>query len=260
LGTLPLAAHDFWIEAEPFTADAGSSVDIHLRIGEQLGGDSLPWVPNWYSKTGILGPDDELVPSADWPGLTGDVPAGRLAVNSEGVHIIALQTYRDFVELDAIKFNAYLRKEGLERVLKIRETEGLSNTPGTEFYTRCAKALINAGTAVESDPAEIAHQFGLTLELIPLANPYTLATGESLSVQLLYQSEPIEGITLIAFNDADPEERQAIVTDAMGMATVDLNTAGVWLLQAIHMLPVEEPSRADWESYWASLTFELQSN
>jgi len=31
----------------------------------------------------------------------------------------------------------------------------------------------------------------------------------------------------------------------------------VWLVKAVHMIPLPKDGDADWESFWASLTFEL---
>ena len=39
--------------------------------------------------------------------------------------------------------------------------------------------------------------------------------------------------------------------------TFDLTPPGVWLVKAVHMVPAPAASGADWESLWASLTFEV---
>lgn len=36
-----------------------------------------------------------------------------------------------------------------------------------------------------------------------------------------------------------------------------LTEPGAWLFTTIHMIPAPEGLDADWESFWASLTFEL---
>jgi hypothetical protein len=36
---------------------------------------------------------------------------------------------------------------------------------------------------------------------------------------------------------------------------VPVGAAGEWLLGTVHMVPSRDPSAADWESTWASLTF-----
>jgi len=32
---------------------------------------------------------------------------------------------------------------------------------------------------------------------------------------------------------------------------------GVWLVKVVHMVPAPKDTGADWESLWASLTFEI---
>jgi hypothetical protein len=32
----------------------------------------------------------------------------------------------------------------------------------------------------------------------------------------------------------------------------------MWLIKAVHMIPAPSGANADWESFWASVTFELK--
>ena len=45
-------------------------------------------------------------------------------------------------------------------------------------------------------------------------------------------------------------------TDKDGRVTMKLPARGVWLVKAVHMVPQARFIRGDWDSYWASLTFE----
>jgi hypothetical protein len=47
-------------------------------------------------------------------------------------------------------------------------------------------------------------------------------------------------------------------TDTTGRASIPMTMAGQWLVRAVHMLRVEGDPKADWESFWASLNFELR--
>ena len=38
------------------------------------------------------------------------------------------------------------------------------------------------------------------------------------------------------------------------------NGAGVWLIKAVHMIAAPPGSGAEWESFWASLTFALPAH
>ena len=74
-------------------------------------------------------------------------------------------------------------------------------------------------------------------------------------------------LPFIALNGAHSMEHEAgkdftdpsaVVTDADGNAVVQISDAGgIWLIKAIHIIPREPASGADWESFWASLTFRL---
>src|ERR1700687_6087290 len=72
---------------------------------------------------------------------------------------------------------------------------GQSGAPGKEIYSRCAKSLIAIGGDAGSGHDRV---LGLTLELIPEANPYTLAAGQELPVRLLYGGQPLAGAKVAA--------------------------------------------------------------
>ena len=49
-------------------------------------------------------------------------------------------------------------------------------------------------------------------------------------------------------------------TDARGIARFKLDRKGAWLVRLVHLLACPDPADcddADWQSYWASYTFEL---
>ena len=64
---------------------------------------------------------------------------------------------------------------------------------------------------------------------------------------------------MIAFTADRPADRLTVRTGADGRARLPLNRAGRWLVKAVHMIavPASDPA-ADWESFWASLTFEVR--
>ncbi len=47
-------------------------------------------------------------------------------------------------------------------------------------------------------------------------------------------------------------------TDAAGKAVISLQGRGKFLLSAVHMQEAPPEGTAKWESYWASLTFEIR--
>jgi uncharacterized GH25 family protein len=187
-------------------------------------------------------------------GLDGSDPAGIARIQREGLHFIVYESNENPLELDALKFEEYLREEGLERIIRLRAERGESSKPSRELFYRCAKALVRAGG---QDDALFDRPVGLPLEIVPEANPYALAAGGSLTVRLLYEARPLEGALVFALNRAAPGEALQARSDAQGRAAFVLAREGDWLVKAVHCIPARPGKSADWESFWASLTFQL---
>jgi uncharacterized GH25 family protein len=235
----PALAHDFWIEPTSFTPDAGDLVKLTLWVGEQLGGETLPRDESqieWFSA--LRGSTASPVLGRD-----GTEPAGILRPDRPGGIVIAYRSLRSAVELDPAKFQAYLDLEGLPKV-----------PPGRELFSRCAKSLLAVGG--RGDPSFTA-PVGLTLELVPEVDPYTLSPGARLSVRLLYEGKPLEGALVMALDAVDARSPQKIRSDRDGRAVFVVPRSGPWLIKAVHMIPAPRGTGAAWESLWASLTFAL---
>ena len=56
----------------------------------------------------------------------------------------------------------------------------------------------------------------------------------------------------------NPTFSTSYVYNTTGRVRFKVQAAGLWLIKAVHMVPATD-ARADWASFWASLTFELQS-
>jgi hypothetical protein len=235
----PVLAHDFWIEPSAYTPGAGELVSLKLWVGEHLGGETLPRneeLIDWFSavRGGVQSPI---------LGMDGSETAGWLRPQAPGGLVIAYRSQRSAVELPPEKFQAYLALEGLPPV-----------PPGREVFSRCAKSLLAVGG--RSDPT-VTKPVGLTLELVPEADPYSLAPGGTLTVSLLYQGKPLAGATVMALDATDAQTPQRVRSDANGRASFTLPRAGAWLIKAVHMIRAPRDAGADWESFWASLTFAL---
>ena len=252
LPTGNLAAHDFWIEPSKFRASVGEPIQFTLRVGQDFNGDSLPYITDWFSDYRVIGPQEEY----PIQGIIGDDPAGEFIADKAGFYGVGYRSTKNFVELEPAKFKDYLEAEGLTAIINIREVNGDASSSGREFYSRCAKSLIKYGEPDSSDRFDAV--FGYTLELIPERNPYALSPGDSLPIRLLYESEPIEDILVIAFTSNQPERKIEARTDSAGRVELELPHSGIWLIKAVHMIPVPPSDQeADWESFWASLTFFL---
>jgi uncharacterized GH25 family protein len=241
-----LQAHDFWIEPSSFRPGSGEKVAIRLRVGEHLQGDPVPRNPGRIERFAAVGPAGE----AEVAGVPGSDPAGWASPASSGLHWIVYDSNHAPLEQAGPKFDRYLGEEGLER---IRELRRQGDGPVKEIYSRCAKSLLAVGEGSGPGHDKV---LGLELELIPERNPYALKLGEPLPVRLLYRGEPLDGALVVALPGESPEARVSARSEG-GRVSLRLDRPGLWLIKAVHMVPAPEGSGAEWESLWASLTFEL---
>jgi len=246
-----LSAHDFWIEPTGFMADLGRVVGVKLRVGQDFHGDPVP------RSDELIG--DFVVVDASGRrqviGRDGSDPAGLLRVTSPGLMVIGYRSRPSPVTLPADKFTAYLTEEGLETVIDARARGQASQRDGREIFSRAAKSLVRSG-AMAADSGDRA--LGFPIELVAERNPYQMRAGESLPVRLTYRNAPLAGALVMAFNQRHPYLKKRVRSDQNGRATFTIDEPGPWLVKAVHMVPAPAGSNADWESFWASLTFEMQ--
>lgn len=245
----PLLAHDFWIEPSTFRPAVGASVGIALRVGEGFRGDPVPRTPARIERF-VLASASRETPIE---GVAGHDPAGVARVSEPGVQVVGYRSNASRVDLEAAKFEQYLKEEGLDAIVAERARRGDSGKPSREIYSRCAKSLLAAGAGSKTGHDR---ELGFTLELVPEKNPYAYTSGGPFPVRLRYRGKPLAGTLVVALAREAPEKRLSARTDAQGRVSLAL-APGAWLVKAVHMVPAREDSGADWESLWASLTFEV---
>ena len=260
LGVAPAVAHDFWIEPSSFTPAAGAAVSFHLRVGQQWQGDAFPRSNQRIAQFVLAGPEG----SADIAGAEAVDPAGLARLAVPGLYLAGYASNNSPLELEAAKFEAYLRLEGLEWVIAERARRGESAAGSREVYARCAKSLLwvrGTGAAPSLGSGAFDRALGFAFELVPEQNPYALAAGGTLPLRLLYKGRPFAGALVVAMPKAHPEAAVTARSDSQGRVRLELGESGVWLVKAVHMARLEGAAaaaeHADWQSLWASLTFEL---
>jgi hypothetical protein len=241
-------AHDFWIEPSTFAPQTGEVVSVRLRVGEHFTGDVVPRPPSGFRLYGATAEGRRAI-----GGRTGADPAGMLRVQREGLQVLAYDSEPIPIEIAADTFAVYLKEEGLESILAVRGSRGQGDAPGKEIYSRHAKSLLMAGAAAETADLTL----GLPLELVAERSPYSMAAGEALPLRLLHHGRPLPGALVVAFERSRPHAKVSARSDSEGRVSLQLARAGHWLVKAVHMVAAPPASGADWQSRWASVTFEL---
>ncbi len=251
-------AHDVWIQPAIFAAPLATEVPLTIFVGHaelrQRWGVSRDRVTRFDDIAGGRSRDrrGEVHPDS------GNEDA-RLRFDTPGTHLLVMASTAAFSELPSIRYNDFVKVEGLTAVTAYRTAKGLTDTPGRETYSRCAKALIQVGSGSDGNDAVITRPAMLKLEIVPLHNPYTLAPTDDLPVQVLYMGKPLAGALVKLTNlDFDAHPIATKRSDANGRAALTIPRRGKWQLNVVWSVPVAGNPKADFETIFSSLTFGFQ--
>lgn len=240
-------AHEFWIEPSTFHPALGTPVLARILVGENFQGDPVARKESHIRRFVLAGAAGET----PFLGAEGRDPAGFVRIDSPGLQLIGYESNATAVTLDADKLGIYIELEGLEPFFK-----GDRKRPIDDYFSRCAKSLLLAG-----DPAPGAKGFdrrlGCPLELIPEADPYAALPGDGLPFLLLWEGKPLANAQISARRQEEPLAKLKARSDAAGRVTLPVSAPGVWLVNAVFIRPATSGEPGAWESFWASLTFEI---
>lgn len=248
----PAAAHDFWIEPSTHRRETAGPVSFALRVGAGFEGDAVPRDPARFERFVVVGPLGERAVA----GRDGDDPAGLMRLEEDGIHVVAYRSTPRKITLDAIRFEAYLAEEGLEAISAWRREHGEGAKDGVEAYSRAVKTFVRVGPDTRPGVG-FDRAFGFPFELTPVRDPLATVAGESLEVRVEVDGKPVAGVRVGAMRKHDDRDATTARSDARGRVTLKLDRAGRWLVHAVHMRRAAQGAATDWESVWASLTFEV---
>jgi uncharacterized GH25 family protein len=256
VATRPAEAHDFWVQPGDYWVAPGVGTSVTLLVGHGLYRQRSPIPARRIMRFEAVGPRGirkDLRSSLELPGPRDD---GKVVLREPGTYLLVLQTdARAYSLLPAIRFNDYLRVEGLTPALLFRERTHRTNADGSEAYSRQAKTIIRVGA--DADPAAaVTRPLGLPLEIVPDVDPYAEPCPKKLPVHVLYHGRPLSGALVKLTNlehDANPIETH--VTDEKGQAVFNASQHGDWLLNVIWTEVAPASFDADFQTTFSSLSF-----
>lgn len=227
---------------------AGERVALDLRIGPRWPGESTVRLDGLVKSFTVLDALGERVV----PGRLGAAPVGHFTARAPGTALVVLQTHPSLIRLSGAEFQSYLREEELSGALKFRADMRIENASTREEFVRFAKTLV----LVDGNSSGFNRVAQLAFELVPLTDPVRYKPGGPFQVQLLRDGKAVQGTRVAALSKHQPEHILTAHTDANGNASLPLPMGGAWTLYAVAIEPSNHAA-ADWQSMWASLTFEL---
>ena len=249
----PAFAHDFWLQPTRFRPAPSAADDMTIQVGH--GEFRTRWSGSLERvvRFSVIGPNGQADLRA---ALKPDHQRDATLAFPPGDQMLVFQSNHATSVLPFIRFNDYLKLEGLTPALQIRAATSKTETPGREIYSRCAKALLQIGAPDAKALRRITTPVGLPLEIVPEKNPYALKAGELLPVQVLYEGRPLAGALVMLTNlefDGRPLEQK--VTDRSGRASFFVPQVGSWLVNVLWTKPIQGNPDADFDTTFSSLTF-----
>lgn len=249
---LPLLAHDLYLMPQKFRPKPGETISIAFHNGdafpESEGNVEVDRLRDTDLRTTM-----KITPLANLS-AGKQTTTGQIKIEKEGCQILTGRTLPRRIELEPAKFEAYLKEEGLTEIVQWRAANKESAKPGRERYSKFVKSLLQVGLCDEYFQTVV----GFAIEIVPAQNPYFKKPGDKLPVRVIFKGKPAANLQLevARFSGGKTTVTPVGRTDSSGNINVPLEAKGLYRLHALKMERRSEPD-IDWESYWATLTFEL---
>ncbi len=261
-GALPVQAHDTLLKFDSFFLAPESPATVFLMNGTFTQSENNVALER-LQDVRITGPDRfmQRPQDAQWQ-LTDTLNALSFKTGTAGTYGVGLSIRPRVLEMTADSFNNYLDHSGVQDVLAARKADGTLEQPVAEKYSKHVKALFQVGDTRTANHTAV---YGYPIEIVPQLNPFSLNAGDTLPVKVLFKGKPVRDQLVYAgyagahgASDSEQvEEPVSTRTNADGVARIELPHDGRWFVRLIHMRPSVEDG-VDYESNWATLTFELR--
>ena len=245
-----ILAHEFWLQPEKFIYKPGENINIRFWVGEDFDGSN--WSGNRDKVKKLQLHLDDITDDISEQVTDEKGDSLQLNIFDESTPMITFNSANSFIRLDSAKFNAYLEEDGLTAALDYRKAHQEMDSAGTEYYQRSVKTLLQVG----GKKSNISRATGLPLDIIPLSNPYALASTDTLAVKILFQQKPLANQLVNVWQRVDGKTtRTRYHTDTKGGLRFVVFTSGKWMVSTVQMLHLENEPAAHWQSYWGSCTW-----
>ncbi len=171
------------------------------------------------------------------PGRMPDASTQLSAVTRHGTITLPLA-----IDTDGKRLHSHIAKpdkemfwlagnELRERQAREKELKDTGLSAATLRMQSFSKALINAAANTSRVPAAI----GTRLEVLPLQNPATLGVGDTLTVKILLDGQPLATRVQASYDGFSDKDHGYVVrteSSTQGIADIPLSAPGQWMIRA----------------------------
>lgn len=246
-------SHEFWLQPKKYRYQVGEQMNVDFMVGESFTGEFWDLKRHQVEKLEMY----NLTGKKDLLGEVKNSEGNNLGYkfSQTGTHMLTMQSSAAYIELEAEKFNDYLKEDGLDYILDERRKSNELDKPSKEYYTRFTKLLVQSGDKPDDTYKK---KTGLRLEIVPDKNPYSLASGDYLQCQVLFEGKPsAHALVKVWSHIGNKVFLQNIYTENDGTIKFPISNKGPWMVSSVRMIHSEK-DESIYHSLWASLVFGIE--
>lgn len=258
-----LSSHDLYIKLKSFHLNPGTETAIYLYNGTFEKSEAIV-ARNRMSDVSLINPGEKAIhpDTALWFEENNQTVL-KIKTGKEGTGLLGVSTLPKVGDFTAKSFADNMKHEGLLHILEARKKSGEDTKPAKKKYAKHVKTIFQVGNKQSEDFKTV---LGYPIELVPMNNPYSLKSGDALSMQLLIEGKPAAGEMVYAgyaghqgkSKNGLPHDAFQVKTNTKGIITIKLSKAGHWYFRTVHLTKSNDRD-ADYISNTASITFEIKN-
>lgn len=256
-----VTAHDLWLVPVKFLVAPNAKVAVAMNTGDTFPKSEGAVKPERIERAAVISTDGSTSLTtfrAEGKSTLADVTAPQ----SAGGAIVEVILKPIATKQPRASFDEFVKHEGLDTVAAQLAGAPQRRAEERRTYAKYAKTLLRVGDGAGAATV-YTRPLGHRLEIVPEADPYALPSGEPLPVRLLFDGKPLVNARIVIGSTdartATQSNMTGVRTDAQGHARLQLGRAGgVHYVHALHMIQATGRTDVEWESFWATLTFEAR--
>ena len=255
VATATASAHDLFLRLRSYFVPPHTAVVVRVLNGTFAKSEGSVQRNRLREIILAAGGTRRLLDTAAWTDTSKTVSTLAFETGEPGTYVVGASVKPRLIDLKAKEFNEYLAHDGIPDILASRRRAGELGKPARERYHKHVKAILQVG---DSRTDDYAATLGYPAELIPLSNPYAIRVGQTIRFQALVDGAPSVRQYVVAGSDNGSGKmgERGFRSDSAGVVRVPITRRGKWYVKFIRMEPVKDS--VDYESKWASLTFEVR--
>ncbi|WP_115462189.1 DUF4198 domain-containing protein [Winogradskyella aurantiaca] len=183
-----LTGHDLYLKMDTYFLRPNQDATLSLYNGTFEKSENIITRDRMLDASVVMQGERMTINPDKWMDKDSTITYLPFSAGNSGTYVAGVSTKPRNIELEAEKFNDYLKHDGVLDMLDKRTKKGLLEEDAVESYQKHVKAIYQVGNKKTEDWNTV---FGYPIEFVPQSNPYNSYTGDSLKVQLLLDGQPL---------------------------------------------------------------------